>query len=71
MNLVFSIGSLFIFLLVVAISVYRNKMQHREALSYYKETMVKGDALNQKSLENQDRMIQLLECIVEKLSKEK
>lgn len=68
MDLTFSIVCC-VFMVILFIAVIRSRQQQDRVMKYYKDVNEDGKIVSSKSLENQARMIELLESILEKLSK--
>lgn len=53
--------------IAVALAIKNNKKDQNKIMDYYKETSADGNQIAQQSLENQKRMIELLEDILKKM----
>jgi hypothetical protein len=65
------IGIIFVAALLfgIGLAIYHNKKDQRKIMNYYTKTSKEGFDVSAKSLENQERMIALLEDISKKLGK--
>lgn len=56
-------------LAAVLLAVFQNKKDQKKIMNYYEQSSEKGSDISNKSLENQERIIALLEDISNKLEK--
>ncbi|HOO82074.1 MAG TPA: hypothetical protein PK513_06200 [Alphaproteobacteria bacterium] len=68
MDLTFILYAVFL-LAVVVLAIYHRNKDQKKVMNYYEHASEKGDEVAKKSLENQKRMIELLETISKKLDK--